>query len=211
MSSEVTNIPSDVLKEQPVEDVMSQRIWPVVGPSHPDRYGDDITINTAREIRDELLATLEERGIDTATVIFSGYGGEPHERDEMFVDVEQTRQDIQSLSVKANRMYANGEFDNNPELHDKYKAQLATLQAELAGADAGKADYFFGDISSLTSSDFTENPIYYAGTVDATIGVYDINQFPDADDTTDDKLTASLTPEEVDRALVLRFHPRFEE
>jgi hypothetical protein len=209
MSNESVNKSNDSLKEQPVENVMSKKIWTIASSSDPtDMYDGSITLNTAREIKEELIAALNERNIDISMVVFSGYGGEPHSRDLVFVNTDRIKRDIQSLSIEANRLYGAGAFDDNPGLHNQYKSRLAALKSELAATEDDRADYFFGDFNSLAGRDFSSDPIHYAGTVDATIAVYDLNRLPEMDS---DSIGVSLTPDEIDSALIMRFHPQFEE
>lgn len=211
MSPESSPPPSEAFKDQPVEDVVSKKVWPEVDFTQLGSTTPNTATTVADEIRDELITVLVARGIDPQKVLLSGYNGEAHDKDAVFIDTEVIREEIYTLSREANEMYGNGDFDDDPELHDRYKRELVKLKGKLAQAESDRADYFFGDIEDISgSSPFTNNPIYYActGEGESTIAVYNVGLFPGDKTITDTIMSA--TPEQVDQALILRFHPRFE-
>lgn len=196
--------------ERPVTTIeRSKKLWTIQSHTVENYgYGDVASDKVANEVREELLDLLEEKGIDPASVVFSGYSGNGHEKDTSFVKAKKLGRSITKLAKKANDLHEQGVFDVNPELRESYQAKIAALKEQLATMPEDQAEYFFGDtVSLMEPARSSSNPIHYAGiSPTATIGVYDAHMLPTI---IEGDNQVSLTPEQVDSALLFQFRPRF--
>ncbi len=190
--------------EQTTPEVFSSVSWQFDSDTVLDTsYGvpDEAVVD---QVRTDLLKVLEEREIDPATVVFSGYAGESHKKESEDFDVRaQIQKDILMLGRKANSLFAQGKFDENPELKERYARKLDKLRSELDSTQSGTSEYYFNNVAGLKRpSDAHDNPIHFATVTEtATIGVYDLAKLG--------SMSVSATPAEIDEALILNYRPRY--
>lgn len=195
--------------EGPAAEVFSAEVWQVANDTIGDpQYG--VPEDLVSAVREDLFAALKAQGIDPQTMWFSGYSGKPHDKDEDHTATVQSKQDLVLLLAKIGRLEHSGRFDEDPSLRERYKQEIIELKTRSANSDGDTYDYYFSDADGLskdTDGSLRQNPIHFAGTAEPTIAVFD-PALMDAEDR-HASLGLTLTPEALDAALVMRYHPRY--
>lgn len=162
------------------------------------------------EVAGNILETLDQMGIDRSRVLFSGYSADsPKETTEHWQEGAM----LGDLAEEMSHLDANGEFDANPSLRQEYLDRLNELK-EARSKHAGTFTYFLTGWEGLykTGEEGDINPIKYAETEGAVVGVYDrniLNQVTSADTNEVGSVSVQASPEQMEQAKVLDFHPRY--